>query len=168
MDPVVKANDKFVQAQCKLTVKSLPMSKIKIWSIHYSLTHQFQQGKCNPVSYQIIPFAGGTHPVVPILLKMNGYLNVWTLWILGDTVQSRWTLPWREIFTTHDTGLGQFIGNNENIETLWCGWQQVQPMWHVLKNYADRMGLYPNQTLELLWPTLNLGEDEQNTQHDHH
>ncbi|MNS41602.1 Primary amine oxidase precursor [compost metagenome] len=77
--------------------------------------------------------------------------------------------------STHDTGLGQFIGNNENIENKDLVVWMTTGTTHVAR--AEEWPIMPTEWVNTLikpWnffdntPTLNLGEEEQNTQHDHH
>ena len=85
MDPVVKANNKggvrtsSMQIDSKVITNEQNAAEKFDPSTIRLLTNFNKENKLgNPVSYQIIPFAG-EHILsrrVPILLKMSGYLNV--------------------------------------------------------------------------------------------
>lgn len=85
MDTVVKANDKggvrtsSMQIDSKVITNEQNAAEKFDPSTIRLLTNFNKENKLgNPVSYQLIPFAGGTHPVAKGAnsLKMNGYLNV--------------------------------------------------------------------------------------------
>lgn len=77
----------------------------------------------NPVSYQIIPFAGGTHPIAK---GANFAKDEWLFKRLSFMDKQIWVTKRdaNELFpegkysnrSQHDTGLAQFIANNDNIE----------------------------------------------------
>ncbi|ANF83201.1 tyramine oxidase (plasmid) [Acinetobacter sp. NCu2D-2] len=77
----------------------------------------------NPVSYQIIPYAGGTHPIAK---GANFSPDEWLFKRLNFMDKQIWVTKRdaNELFpegkytnrSKEDTGLGQFVANNDNIE----------------------------------------------------
>ena len=76
----------------------------------------------NPVSYQMIPFAGGTHPIAKganfaddeWLFKRLSFMDkqIWVTNYKPDELYPEGTYPNR---SDRDTGLGEFTADNENI-----------------------------------------------------
>ena len=76
----------------------------------------------NPVSYQLIPFAGGTHPVAKganfskdeWLFKRLNFMDkqIWVTEYRADELYPEGKFPNR---SDRDTGLGQFTADNGNI-----------------------------------------------------
>ncbi|WP_010111215.1 primary-amine oxidase [Acinetobacter sp. P8-3-8] len=77
----------------------------------------------NAVSYQLIPFAGGTHPIAK---GANFSPDEWLFKRLNFMDKQIWVTKYQpnELFSdgdypnrsTHDTGLNQFVANNDNID----------------------------------------------------
>lgn len=77
----------------------------------------------NPVSYQLIPYAGGTHPVAKganfskdeWLFKRLNFMDkqIWVTKYNPNELYPEGAYPNR---SDHDTGLGQFVKNNDNID----------------------------------------------------
>ncbi|MFK3658992.1 primary-amine oxidase [Scandinavium sp. NPDC088450] len=77
----------------------------------------------NPVSYQIIPYAGGTHPVATgakfapdewIYHRLN-FMDK-QLWVTRYKADERYPEGKYPNRSTHDTGLGQYSKDNESID----------------------------------------------------
>ncbi|HHP8866718.1 primary-amine oxidase, partial [Acinetobacter baumannii] len=130
MDPVVKANDKggvrtsSMQIDSKVITNEQNAAEKFDPSTIRLLTNFNKENKLgNPVSYQLIPFAGGTHPVAKganfskdeWLFKRLNFMDK-QIWVTQYNPDERYPEGKYSNRSTHDTGLGQFIGNNENIE----------------------------------------------------
>lgn len=76
----------------------------------------------NPVSYQIIPFAGGTHPIAKganfakdeWLFKRLSFMDK-QIWVTKYNPDERFPEGKYSNRSDKDTGLGQFVANNDNI-----------------------------------------------------
>lgn len=92
----------------------------------------------NPVSYQIIPYAGGTHPVATgakfapdeWIYHRLSFMDK-QLWVTRYHPTERFPegkYPNRSI---HDTGLGQYAKDDESWTTtmMSCGSPPVPPTW---------------------------------------
>ncbi|KRE39723.1 copper amine oxidase [Paenibacillus sp. Soil522] len=77
----------------------------------------------NPVSYQIIPFAGGTHPIAKgalfsaddWLFKRAGFIDK-QIWVTTYNPDERYPEGKYPNRAAKDTGLGQFTADNASIE----------------------------------------------------
>ncbi|SSU34304.1 tyramine oxidase [Acinetobacter baumannii] len=189
MDPVVKANDKggvrtsSMQIDSKVITNEQNAAEKFDPSTIRLLTNFNKENKLgNPVSYQLIPFAGGTHPVAKganfskdeWLFKRLNFMDK-QIWVTQYNPDERYPEGKYSNRSTHDTGLGQFIGNNENIENKDLVVWMTTGTTHVAR--AEEWPIMPTEWVNTLikpWnffdntPTLNLGEEEQSTQHDHH
>lgn len=189
MDPVVKADDKggvrtsSMQIDSKVITNEQNAAEKFDPSTIRLLTNFNKENKLgNPVSYQLIPFAGGTHPVAKganfskdeWLFKRLNFMDK-QIWVTQYNPDERYPEGKYSNRSTHDTGLGQFIGNNENIENKDLVVWMTTGTTHVAR--AEEWPIMPTEWVNTLikpWnffdntPTLNLGEEEQNTQHNHH
>ncbi|WP_081404174.1 primary-amine oxidase [Acinetobacter sp. 809848] len=189
MDPVVKANDKSGVRTSSMQIDSKVITNEQNAAEKFDpstirlLTNFNKENKLgNPVSYQLIPFAGGTHPVAKganfskdeWLFKRLNFMDK-QIWVTQYNPDERYPEGKYSNRSTHDTGLGQFIGNNENIENKDLVVWMTTGTTHVAR--AEEWPIMPTEWVNTLikpWnffdstPTLNLGEEEQNTQHDHH
>lgn len=128
----------------------------------------------NPVSYQLIPFAGGTHPVAK---GANFAKDEWLFKRLSFMDRQLWVTQYREEEqypegkysnrSTKDTGLGEFISNDENIKNKDLVVWMTTGTTHVAR--AEEWPMMPTEwvyTLLKPWnffdstPTLNLGDDD--------
>ena len=77
----------------------------------------------NPVSYQIIPYAGGTHPVATgakfapdeWIYHRLSFMDK-QLWVTRYQPDERYPEGKYPNRSTHDTGLGQYTKNNESVD----------------------------------------------------
>lgn len=77
----------------------------------------------NPVSYQMIPFAGGTHPIAKganfaadeWLFKRLSFMDK-QIWVTKRDENEKFPEGKYSNRSVKDTGLGQFVENNENIK----------------------------------------------------
>lgn len=77
----------------------------------------------NPVSYQVIPFAGGTHPIAKganfaadeWLFKRLSFMDK-QIWVTKRDENEKFPEGKYSNRSDRDTGLGQFIANNDNIK----------------------------------------------------
>ena len=76
----------------------------------------------NPVSYQVIPFAGGTHPIAKganfaadeWLFKRLSFMDK-QIWVTKRDENEKFPEGKYSNRSDRDTGLGQFVANNDNI-----------------------------------------------------
>lgn len=130
MDPVVKPNEnggvrtstmqinsKVLDSEKNAAEKFDP-STIRLIS---NLNKENKMG--NPVSYQLIPFAGGTHPIAKganfaedeWLFKRLNFMDK-QIWVTQYNPNERYPEGKYSNRSTSDTGLGQFIQNDQNIQ----------------------------------------------------
>lgn len=134
----------------------------------------------NPVSYQIIPFAGGTHPIAK---GANFSSDEWLFKRLSFMDKQIWVTKRdaKELFpegkfsnrSKEDTGLGQFVANNDNIENKDLVLWMTTGTTHVAR--AEEWPIMPTEwvyTMLKPWnffdstPTLKNAEDKSD-QHKH-
>lgn len=130
MDPVVAKNTRggprsSAMEVVERTVKTeqQAMQKFDPSTIRLLANTNQENRMGNPVSYQIIPFAGGTHPIAK---GANFAPDEWLFKRLNFMDKQIWVTKRDkdELFpegkytnrSKQDTGLGQFVANNDNIE----------------------------------------------------
>lgn len=115
----------------------------------------------NPVSYQIIPYAGGTHPVASgakfapdeWIYHRLSFMDkqLWVTRYHPDEMYPEGKYPNR---STHDTGLGQYSKDNESLNDQITSSDDhrhhpCRPCRGVANN-ADGMGAHVAQAVEFL------------------
>lgn len=189
MDPVVKVNDRGGVRTSTMQIDSQVISNEQNAAEKFDpstirlLTNFNKENKLgNPVSYQLIPFAGGTHPVAKganfakdeWLFKRLNFMDK-QIWVTQYNADERYPEGKYSNRSTQDTGLGQFIRNNDNIENKDLVVWMTTGTTHVAR--AEEWPIMPTEwvyTLIKPWnffdntPTLNLGDEKENTQHEHH
>ncbi|EPF79767.1 primary-amine oxidase [Acinetobacter rudis] len=129
MNPVVNRNDKGIRKSAmeietsKVTTEQAASEKFDPSTIRLISNDNVENAMGNPVSYQLIPFAGGTHPIAK---GANFSADEWLFKRLNFMDKQIWVTKYNpnELYpdgeypnrSSHDTGLGQFTGNNDNIE----------------------------------------------------
>ena len=135
----------------------------------------------NPVSYQLIPFAGGTHPIAKgaqfspdeWLFKRLSFMDK-QIWVTQYHQDERYPEGKYSNRSTHDTGLGQFVDNNQNIENKDLVVWLTTGTTHVAR--AEEWPIMPTEWVNTLlkpWnyfdgtPTLNIDMDKEKNHQDH-
>lgn len=129
MNPVVQANHKGVRKSAMeiemstVATEQAASEKFDPSTIRLISNYNVENAMGNPVSYQLIPFAGGTHPIAK---GANFSTDEWLFKRLNFMDKQIWVTKYNpnELYpdgdypnrSTHDTGLGQFTANNNNIE----------------------------------------------------
>lgn len=129
MNPVVNPNQKGIRKSAMeietsvVDSESAASERFDPSTIRLISNYNVENAMGNPVSYQMIPFAGGTHPIAK---GANFSADEWLFKRLNFMDKQIWVTKYdpNELYTdgdypnrsTHDTGLGQFAGNNENIK----------------------------------------------------
>lgn len=135
----------------------------------------------NPVSYQLIPFAGGTHPIAKganfspdeWLFKRLNFMDkqIWVTKYNPTELYPEGAYPNR---SDKDTGLGQFVQNNDNINNKDLVVWLTTGTTHVAR--AEEWPIMPTEWVNVLlkpWnffdetPTLNLNTPKDTTTHSH-
>lgn len=136
----------------------------------------------NPVSYQLIPFAGGTHPIAKgaqfspdeWLFKRLSFMDK-QIWVTQYHPDERYPEGKYSNRSTHDTGLGQFVDNNQNIENKDLVVWLTTGTTHVAR--AEEWPIMPTEWVNTLlkpWnffdrtPTLNIDTTKDKPQQGHH
>lgn len=134
----------------------------------------------NPVSYQVIPFAGGTHPIAKganfspdeWLFKRLSFMDK-QIWVTKYDANEKFPEGKYSNRSKTDTGLGQFVANNDNIENKDLVVWMTTGTTHVAR--AEEWPIMPTEwvyTMLKPWnffdstPTLNNGEEKKD-QHKH-
>lgn len=134
----------------------------------------------NPVSYQIIPFAGGTHPIAKganfapdeWLFKRLSFMDK-QIWVTKRDANEKFPEGKYSNRSSSDTGLGQFVKNNDNIENTDLVVWMTTGTTHVAR--AEEWPIMPTEwvyTLLKPWnffdstPTL-ASDSEQESAHKH-
>ncbi|PPB86956.1 primary-amine oxidase [Acinetobacter soli] len=129
MDPVVTKNSQGIRKSAMeiqtstIKTEQLAAEKYDPSTIRLISNYSKENAMGNPVSYQIIPFAGGTHPIAKganfspdeWLFKRLSFMDK-QIWVTKYNSQERYSdgdYPNRSI---QDKGLGAFVGNNQNID----------------------------------------------------
>ncbi|WP_407305530.1 primary-amine oxidase [Acinetobacter sp.] len=132
----------------------------------------------NPVSYQIIPFAGGTHPIAKgaqfapdeWLFKRLSFMDK-QIWVTKNDVNERYPEGKYSNRSITDTGLGQFVANNDNINNKDLVVWMTTGTTHVAR--AEEWPIMPTEwvyTMLKPWnffdstPTLKIAEEESHTE----
>ena len=136
----------------------------------------------NPVSYQLIPFAGGTHPIAKgaqfspdeWIFKRLSFMDK-QIWVTQYNPDERYPEGKYSNRSTHDTGLGQFVENNQNIENKDVVAWLTTGTTHVAR--AEEWPIMPTEWVNTLlkpWnffdstPSLNIASDKEKQSKDHH
>ncbi|OTG92378.1 primary-amine oxidase [Acinetobacter sp. ANC 3832] len=131
----------------------------------------------NPISYQIIPFAGGTHPIAKganfskdeWLFKRLSFMDK-QIWVTKYDINEKFPEGKYSNRSMTDTGLGQFVANNDNINNKDLVVWMTTGTTHVAR--AEEWPIMPTEwvyTMLKPWnffdstPTLKLTDDK-----DHH
>lgn len=134
----------------------------------------------NPVSYQVIPFAGGTHPIAKganfapdeWLFKRLSFMDK-QIWVTKRDENEKFPEGKYTNRSMTDTGLGQFVANNDNIENKDLVVWMTTGTTHVAR--AEEWPIMPTEwvyTMLKPWnffdstPTLN-NDEEKKDQHKH-
>lgn len=139
----------------------------------------------NPVSYQMIPFAGGTHPIAKganfapdeWLFKRLSFMDK-QIWVTKRDQNEQFPEGKYSNRSVKDTGLGEFVANNDNIENKDLVVWMTTGTTHVAR--AEEWPIMPTEwvyTMLKPWnffdstPTLNNGADQKQAaekeQHKH-
>ena len=189
MDPVIKPttdggvrtssmqiDTKVIDSEKSATEKFDP-SSIRLIS---NLNKENKMG--NPVSYQLIPFAGGTHPIAKgaqfspdeWLFKRLSFMDK-QIWVTQYNADERYPEGKYSNRSTHDTGLGQFIDNNQNIENKDLVVWLTTGTTHVAR--AEEWPIMPTEWVNTLlkpWnffdstPSLNIDTEKEKQNTGHH
>lgn len=137
----------------------------------------------NLVSYQIIPFAGGTHPIAKganfapdeWLFKRLSFMDK-QIWVTKRDQDEQFPEGKYSNRSVKDTGLGEFVANNDNIENKDLVVWMTTGTTHVAR--AEEWPIMPTEwvyTMLKPWnffdstPTLNNGADQkQATEKEQH
>lgn len=192
MDPVIKPTtdggvrtssmqiDTSIIATEKNAAEKFDPSTIRLIS---NLNKENKMG--NSVSYQLIPFAGGTHPIAKgaqfspdeWLFKRLSFMDK-QIWVTQYNQDERYPEGKYSNRSTHDTGLGQFINNDQNIENKDLVVWLTTGTTHVAR--AEEWPIMPTEWVNTLlkpWnffdstPTLNIDSEKDKKdkqQQDHH
>lgn len=189
MDPVIKATtdggirsssmqiDSKVIDNEKNAAEKFDPSTIRLIS---NLNKENRMG--NPVSYQLIPFAGGTHPIAKgaqfspdeWLFKRLNFMDK-QIWVTQYHPDERYPEGKYSNRSTHDTGLAQFINNNQSIENKDLVVWLTTGTTHVAR--AEEWPIMPTEWVNTLlkpWnffdqtPTLNIENEKDKTSQGHH
>ncbi|NUU66505.1 primary-amine oxidase [Enterobacteriaceae bacterium BIT-l23] len=130
MDPVVKPNQAggprtstMQLDHHRYTTEQQAIQKFDPATIRLLSNAQKENRMGNPVSYQIIPYAGGTHPVASganfapdewIYHRLN-FMDK-QIWVTRYNPDERWPEGKYPNRSTHDTGLGQYSADNQSID----------------------------------------------------
>ncbi len=129
MDPVVVKNDRGGPRSSAMEIKQRIVNNENEAAQKFDpstirlLTNLNKENRMgNPVSYQIIPFAGGTHPIAKganfakdeWLFKRLSFMDK-QIWVTTYNPDERYPEGKYSNRSNKDTGLGQFVANNENI-----------------------------------------------------
>lgn len=128
LDPVVKTNHQGVRKssiqvdQQTINTEADAVEKFDPATIRLLSNSSKENAMGNPVSYQLIPFAGGTHPIAK---GANFAKDEWLYKRLSFMDQQIWVTKYQpnEMYpeglypnrSEEDTGLGQFVKNNDSI-----------------------------------------------------
>lgn len=129
MDPVVKPNERGGPRSSTMQINQYTFDsekaaaqKFNPGTIRLLSNPNKENAMGNPVSYQIIPYAGGTHPVAT---GANFAKDEWIyhrlnfmdkqLWVTRYHPDERYPEGKYPNRSTHDTGLGQFIKDDEPL-----------------------------------------------------
>lgn len=129
MNPVVNANHQGVRKSAmemetsRVLDEQSASEKFDPSTIRLISNYNVENAMGNPVSYQLIPFAGGTHPIAK---GANFSADEWLFKRLNFMDKQIWVTKYNpnELYpdgeypnrSTHDTGLGQFTANNDQID----------------------------------------------------
>lgn len=187
MDPVIKPTDGGIRTSSmqvdtkvidseKNAAEKFDPSTIRLIS---NLNKENKVG--NPVSYQIIPFAGGTHPIAKganfspdeWLFKRLSFMDK-QIWVTQYHPDEQYPEGKYSNRSVRDTGLGEFVQNNQNIENKDLVVWLTTGTTHVAR--AEEWPIMPTEWVNTLlkpWnffdstPTLNIDTDKE-THHDGH
>lgn len=129
IDPIVTANTRggprkstMETKQQLLTTEDSASQKFDPSTVRLISNYNKENRMGNPVSYQLIPFAGGTHPVAKganfskdeWLFKRLNFMDkqIWVTQYAPDELYPEGKFPNR---SDRDTGLGQFTADNSDI-----------------------------------------------------
>lgn len=187
MDPVVAKNTRGGPRSSAMEIKQRTVKteqeaaqKFDPSTIRLFENAQKENRMGNPVSYQIIPFAGGTHPIAK---GANFASDEWLFKRLSFMDKQIWVTQRNatELFpegkysnrSKQDNGLGKFVANNDNIENKDLVLWMTTGTTHVAR--AEEWPIMPTEwvyTLLKPWnffdstPTLNQ-DNQQKDQHQH-
>ncbi|WP_171304542.1 primary-amine oxidase [Acinetobacter proteolyticus] len=134
----------------------------------------------NPVSYQIIPFAGGTHPIAKganfstdeWLFKRMNFMDK-QIWVTKYNPNEKYPDGKYPNRSTHDTGLAQFINDDDNINNKDIVVWMTTGTTHVAR--SEEWPIMPTEWVNVLlkpWNFFNetpsLKPNESNDQHQQH
>ena len=136
----------------------------------------------NPVSYQMIPFAGGTHPIAKganfapdeWLFKRLSFMDK-QIWVTKRDKDEQFPEGKYSNRSVKDTGLGEFVANNDNIKNEDLVVWMTTGTTHVAR--AEEWPIMPTEwvyTMLKPWnffdstPTLNNTDSKQTGKKDQH
>lgn len=182
MDPVIKATAEGSVRLSAMEIDTKVINKEKIAAEKFDpstirlISNFNKENKMgNPVSYQLIPFAGGTHPIAKgaqfspdeWLFKRLSFMDK-QIWVTQYHPDERYPEGKYSNRSTHDTGLGNFINNDQNIENKDLVVWLTTGTTHVAR--AEEWPIMPTEWVNTLlkpWnffdstPTLNIDMDKE-------
>jgi len=187
MNPVVNVNKKGVRKsameieQHVVRTEQDAAEKFDPSTIRLISNYSKENKVGNPVSYQLIPFAGGTHPIAK---GANFSPNEWLFKRLNFMDKQIWVTKYNptELYpegaypnrSDKDTGLGQFVKNNDAIDNKDLVVWLTTGTTHVAR--AEEWPIMPTEWVNVLlkpWnffdetPSLNLNAPKDSTTHQH-
>lgn len=186
MDPVVKAHHDGVRSSSMqidsktIETERAAANRFDPSTIRLIGNTNVENKMGNPVSYQLIPFAGGTHPIAKganfspdeWLFKRLSFMDK-QIWVTRYDPEQRYPEGKYSNRSTHDTGLGQFIADDQNINNKDLVVWLTTGTTHVAR--AEEWPIMPTEWVNTLlkpWnffdstPSLNI-DMEKEKQHKH-
>ncbi len=126
----------------------------------------------NPVSYQVIPFAGGTHPIAKganfaadeWLFKRLSFMDK-QIWVTKRDKNENFPEGKYSNRSSKDTGLGEFVANNDNIENKDLVLWMTTGTTHVAR--AEEWPIMPTEWVYTMLKPWNFFDSTPTLKHEH-